>query len=83
MQLASAILARHADALADQMKNGTLDNRNGPEALRLLATVMRFATSESGTSAGRARHPATAAPAKPPRPSSAPAPDTDQGPVGI
>jgi hypothetical protein len=54
IQLAAAILARHADALAEQMENGTLDNRSGREALRLLAMVMRFATPKSGGPGGRA-----------------------------
>jgi hypothetical protein len=53
IQLAAAILARHADALAEQMENGTLDNRSGPEALRLLAMVMRFANPKSGGPVGR------------------------------
>jgi hypothetical protein len=38
---AAATIAHHAEVLAGEMENGALSDRGGPEALRLLAAVVR------------------------------------------
>jgi hypothetical protein len=41
LRRAADILAEQADDLASEMETGTLSDRGGPEALRLLASVVR------------------------------------------
>ncbi len=54
LRRAADVIASHADELAWEMESGGLSDQGGPEALRLLATVVRV-TSEAGmTVAGHA-----------------------------
>ena len=39
---AAETIAEQADCLANEMEHGTLSDRGGPDALRLLATVVRL-----------------------------------------
>ena len=41
LQRAAETIAGHAECLASEMDSGTLTNQGGPEALRLLAAVLR------------------------------------------
>jgi predicted lipoprotein len=44
LRRAAASIADQADTLAWEMETGTLQDRGGPEALRLLAALIRAAT---------------------------------------
>jgi hypothetical protein len=52
MSRAAETIAHQAELLADEMETGTLCDRGGPEALRLLAAFVRVGGQE--TVAGRA-----------------------------
>jgi len=41
MRRAAEVIAEQAEELASEMENGGLSDRGGPDALRLLASVMR------------------------------------------
>ena len=51
---ASDTIADQAETLADEMECGSLDDRGGPDALRLLAAVIRSLSTASLPIAGRA-----------------------------
>ncbi len=51
---AADTIAGHAEILAEEMESGTLDDRGGPEALRLLAAVVRSLRPDSLPVAGSA-----------------------------
>ena len=42
LRRASDIIAEHADELATEIEIGALSDRGGPEALRLLAAIVRL-----------------------------------------
>jgi hypothetical protein len=46
MRRAAASIASQADGLAHAMETGLLEERDGPEALRLLAAVLRITTQD-------------------------------------
>ena len=48
------IIARQAEALADEVDAGRLEDRGGAEALRLLAAIVRLNGAELPTVAGHA-----------------------------
>lgn len=48
------VVAAQADCLAAEIEFGTLKDRGGSEALRLLAAVVRVTGRSTGTSAGHA-----------------------------
>ena len=54
MQRANEILARQAEALADEIAQGDLADRGGAEALRLFASLIRRAQLHWGHVAGHA-----------------------------
>jgi len=47
LQLAFQTVAEQAEVLAGEMEGGVLLDRGGPDALRLLATVLRVSTREA------------------------------------
>jgi hypothetical protein len=47
-------IAGHAETLANEMEAGGLEDRGGPDALRLLAAVVRVTGKESSSPAGHA-----------------------------
>lgn len=49
---AAGIIATQAEALAQEIDNGTLADRGGSEALRLFAAVVRVGDSDELTAAG-------------------------------
>jgi hypothetical protein len=53
LRRASDVIAGHADELAIEMEIGSLRDRGGPEALRLLAAIVRLG-AEVRTGAGQA-----------------------------
>lgn len=52
MRSAAAVIADQAEALALAIEGGTLADRGGPDALRLLAAVIRAAGREAHPPAG-------------------------------
>lgn len=46
MQRAAETIAGQAEALAGEIEDGTLADRGGPEALRLLAAVVRLSARD-------------------------------------
>lgn len=52
MRHAAAVIAEQAEALALAIEGGTLADRGGPEALRLLAAVIRVAGRDTTVPAG-------------------------------
>lgn len=52
LKRASAIIAGQAEELAEAMEEGSLSDRDGPAALRLLAAVIRAAEQSGGSLAG-------------------------------
>ena len=52
MRSASEIIAEQAEALACEMQAGRLTDRGGPEALRLLAALIRVAAQDQLIPAG-------------------------------
>jgi hypothetical protein len=54
MQRANEILARQADAMAEEIAQGDLPDRGGAEALRLFASLIRKAQLHWGHAAGHA-----------------------------
>ncbi len=53
LRRAAASIARQAETLAREMEAGRMEDRGGPEALRLLAIVARL-SGETGSAAGQA-----------------------------
>ncbi len=51
---AAEIIAGQAELLAGEMENGALHDRGGPEALRLLAGVVRVSGTDGLGAVGRA-----------------------------
>ena len=47
LRRAAETLAEHAELLAAEMEEGTLNDRGGPDALRLFAAVVRATQQES------------------------------------
>ncbi|MBV9653478.1 MAG: hypothetical protein JOZ42_02830 [Acetobacteraceae bacterium] len=54
LQHAAHCIASQAEALASEMEDGALTDRGGPDALRLLAAVVRLAGGEEMAAAGHA-----------------------------
>jgi hypothetical protein len=52
--LAAASIASQAEVLADEMENGNLADRGGPDALRLFAAVVRVGGQDEFVPAGHA-----------------------------
>jgi len=53
LRRAAETLAEHAELLAIEMEGGTLQDRGGPDALRLFASVVRATSLDSLGPAGR------------------------------
>ena len=51
---AAATIASQAETLAEEMEVGALDDRGGPDALRLLAAVIRTLNTSPMPAAGHA-----------------------------
>lgn len=51
---AAETIAGHAETLAQEMEAGGLEDRGGPDALRLLAAVVRVTGQDNLVPAGRA-----------------------------
>ena len=51
---AAGTIAGQAETLAEEMETGALDDRGGPDALRLLAAVIRSLSTTSMTVVGHA-----------------------------
>lgn len=51
---AADTIANQAETLADEMETGSLDDRGGPDALRLLAAVIRTLNATPMAMAGHA-----------------------------
>ena len=51
---AAEIIAGHAEILAQEMETGGLEDHGGPDALRLLAAVIRMTSQDNHVPAGRA-----------------------------
>ena len=51
---AADTIASQAETLAEEMETGSLDDRGGPDALRLLAAVIRTLNTTSTAVAGHA-----------------------------
>ena len=51
---AAGTIASQAETLAEEMETGSLDDRGGPDALRLLAAVIRSLNTTSMAVAGHA-----------------------------
>jgi len=54
MRRAAETIARHAELLADEIDSGAIADRGGPEALRLLARMVRLSGRDSEAPAGSA-----------------------------
>ena len=54
MRRAAEIIAGQAELLAGEMENGCLNDRGGPDALRLLAGVVRVNGLDAWGAVGRA-----------------------------
>jgi len=54
MRRAAEVIADQADELASEMETGGLSDRGGPEALRLLAAVVRSTGNEVQGAVGHA-----------------------------
>ena len=54
LQRAAETIAGHAETLAQEMEAGGLEDRGGPDALRLLAAVVRVTGQDSLFPAGHA-----------------------------
>lgn len=54
LRRAAETLAEHAELLAIEMEGGTLQDRGGPDALRLFAAVVRATSTDSLGPVGRA-----------------------------
>jgi hypothetical protein len=54
MRRASETLARQAELLADEMESGAIADRGGPDALRLLAQMVRLSGRDTLAPAGSA-----------------------------
>ena len=54
MYRAALTIADHAELLADEIEAGRLSDRGGPEALRLLAAIIRFTGQDPLAPAGHA-----------------------------
>jgi hypothetical protein len=54
LRRAADVIADQADDLAVEMESGGLTDRGGPEALRLLAAVVRVTGNEALTAVGHA-----------------------------
>ncbi|MFI4982075.1 MAG: hypothetical protein ACHQIO_17140 [Nevskiales bacterium] len=54
MRRAAEAIAGQAECLAGEIENGALADRGGPEALRLLAAVVRFTGQDGVVPAGHA-----------------------------
>lgn len=54
MQRAAETIAGQAETLAGEMEEGTLADRGGPEALRLLAAVVRLSARDPKVPCGTA-----------------------------
>jgi hypothetical protein len=54
MRRAAEVIADQADELASEMETGGLSDRGGPEALRLLAAVVRSTGNEAQGAVGHA-----------------------------
>jgi hypothetical protein len=54
LRRAAETLAEHAELLAFEMEGGTLQDRGGPDALRLFASVVRATSLDSLGPVGRA-----------------------------
>ena len=54
MHRAALTIAEHAELLAAEIEAGSLTDRGGPEALRLLAAIIRFTGQDSLAPAGHA-----------------------------
>jgi hypothetical protein len=51
---AADIVVAHAELLAEEMERGSLADRGGPDALRLLAAIVRAVGEEHAPEAGHA-----------------------------
>lgn len=51
---AAETIAGHAETLAEEMETGGLEDRGGPDALRLLAAVVRVTGQDNQIPAGHA-----------------------------
>ncbi len=54
LRRAAETLAEHAELLAEEMERGTLNDRGGPEALRLFAAVVRATNDDAFGTVGHA-----------------------------
>lgn len=54
MRQAAEIVAGQAETLAGEIELGTLSDQGGPDALRLLAAIVRVAGQDGFTGVGRA-----------------------------
>jgi hypothetical protein len=54
MRRAAETVARHAELLAGEIESGAIADRGGPEALRLLARMIRLSGRDSDAPAGSA-----------------------------
>ncbi len=54
LRRAAETLADHAELLADEMEQGTLSDRGGPDALRLFAAVIRATNDDAFGPVGHA-----------------------------
>ena len=51
---AARTFADQAEILAEEMEDGSISDRGGPDALRLLAAVVRMSGNDGATAAGHA-----------------------------
>ncbi|MDO9501651.1 MULTISPECIES: hypothetical protein [Falsiroseomonas] len=54
LRRAAETLAEHAELLAEEMEQGTLSDRGGPDALRLFAAVVRATNDDAFGQVGHA-----------------------------
>jgi hypothetical protein len=54
LRRAAETLAEHAELLAEEMEQGTLTDRGGPDALRLFAAVVRATNDDAFGPVGHA-----------------------------
>jgi hypothetical protein len=54
LRRAAETLAEHAELLAEEMDQGTLNDRGGPDALRLFAAVVRTTNQDAFGPVGHA-----------------------------
>jgi hypothetical protein len=54
LRLAAGIISNKAEMIADEIESGGLLDRGGPDALRLLAAVVREMTAEEAGPVGHA-----------------------------